>query len=197
MTQLLLVRHGQSEWNALGRWQGQADPPLTDLGRTQAVLAAQRLGAVDVVVASDLLRAATTAGIIAAQLGLGPIVIEGDLREVGAGEWSGLTKDEIEARWPGYLDQRRRPPGFEDGESFRARVGAALDRVVAAYEGASVLVVTHGGVIYDVEDELGAPFARIANLGGRQLHHDGGRFRLGDRVTLVEDDDLRTVPSQI
>jgi broad specificity phosphatase PhoE len=197
MTRLLLVRHGQSEWNAAGRWQGQADPPLTPLGRAQAVAAARRVGAVDLVVTSDLLRAGETAGVIAAQLGVGPVVIEGDLRETGAGEWTGLTKAEIEAAWPGYLERRDRPPGFEDRAAFRSRVQAALGRIVEGYRGATVLVVTHGGVIYDVEDHLGAPFERVPNLGGRHLAHVEGAFLLGERVVLVEDDDLRTVPSQI
>lgn len=197
MTRMLLVRHGQSEWNAAGRWQGQADPPLTGLGRAQARVASQRVGAVDVVVASDLLRAVETAGVIATELGVGPVVVEEGLRETDAGEWSGLTKAEIERDWPGYLEARRRPPGFEDREAFRARVQDALARVVEAYAGATVLVVTHGGVIYDVEDHLGATFARIPNLGGRHLAHTDARYQLGERVLLVDDDDLRTVPSQI
>src|SRR3546814_14677380 len=69
MTRVLLVRHGQSEWNATGRWQGQADPPLTDLGRAQAHHAARSLGVVDAIVASDLQRAADTAPIISGELG--------------------------------------------------------------------------------------------------------------------------------
>ena len=89
MTRVLLVRHGQSEWNADGRWQGQADPPLTDLGRHQALHAARNLGVVDAIVASDLQRASETALIIAGELGVGPLVLEPDLRERDAGEWSG------------------------------------------------------------------------------------------------------------
>jgi len=70
-TRLLLVRHGQSVWNADGRWQGQADPALTELGERQAFDAARRIGMVEAVYASDLERAAKTAQIIAGQLGLG------------------------------------------------------------------------------------------------------------------------------
>src|SRR5687767_11323336 len=95
-TRVLLVRHGQSEWNATGRWQGQADPPLTDLGRRQARSAAAALGTVDAVFASDLQRASETALIIAGELGVGPVVVDPDLRERDAGEWSGLTRVEIE-----------------------------------------------------------------------------------------------------
>ena len=106
-TRVLLVRHGQSEWNAEGRWQGQADPPLTDLGRLQAREAAGALGTVDAVWASDLQRAVETATVIADQLGVGPVVVDPDLRERDAGEFSGLTRPEIAARFPGYLDDGR------------------------------------------------------------------------------------------
>ena len=109
MTRVLLIRHGQSEWNADGRWQGQADPPLTDLGRHQALHAARNLGTVDAIVASDLQRASETALIIAEALGVGPVVLEPGLRERDAGEWSGLTRAEIERDWPGYLDAPATP----------------------------------------------------------------------------------------
>ena len=120
MTRMLLVRHGQSEWNALGRWQGQADPPLSALGREQARSAVARLGAVDLIVASDLDRALTTAAIMAEGLGVGPVMVEPRLRERSAGEWSGLTRAEIDEQWPGYLD--RAPPT----PRLRARRRASL-----------------------------------------------------------------------
>jgi broad specificity phosphatase PhoE len=124
MTRVLLIRHGQSEWNADGRWQGQADPPLTDLGRAQAHHAARSLGAVDAVVSSDLQRAAETAGIIAGALGVGPLVVDPDLRERDAGEWSGLTRVEIERDWPGYLGPP--PPTLAaPSEDAPERVGPA------------------------------------------------------------------------
>jgi len=122
MTRVLLIRHGQSEWNADGRWQGQADPPLTDLGRHQALHAARNLGTVDAIVASDLQRASETALIIAEALGIGPVVVEASLRERDAGEWSGLTRAEIERDWPGYLD----PPPTDRPASFGA--APATDR---------------------------------------------------------------------
>src|SRR3954465_8515375 len=98
-TRVLMVRHGQSTWNALGRWQGQADPPLSDLGRDQARAAARALGAMDAVFAPDLHRATETAHIIATDLGIGPVLIDERLRERDAGEWSGLTRDEIHERY--------------------------------------------------------------------------------------------------
>jgi broad specificity phosphatase PhoE len=218
MTRALLIRHGQSEWNADGRWQGQADPPLTDLGRHQAAHAARNLGVVDAIVASDLQRASETAVIISEALGVGPVVVEPGLRERDAGEWSGLTRAEIERDWPGYLDapgagrhtafagesvgqpsaERRRPPSWEPDEQLLERVLGALGRVHELAPGGEVIVVTHGGVIYAVEGRLGAPFQRLANLGGRWIDvGPGGELRaLGDRVVLVDPDEL-TVPAQI
>jgi probable phosphoglycerate mutase len=209
-SRVLLVRHGQSEWNALGRWQGQADPPLSDLGRAQARAAAHSLGAVDAVYSSDLQRAAETAAIIAEQLGLGPVLLDRDLRERDAGEWSGLTRDEILERYPGYLSEDRhtafapergkpkRPPGWEGDAALLPRVLAALQRIHEAVPDGDVLAVTHGGVIYVLEDHLGDPFRRLANGAGRWIEIDGDKLVLGDRVLLVNDDGTPvTIPDQL
>jgi probable phosphoglycerate mutase len=193
---MLLVRHGQSEWNAVGRWQGRADPALTELGRLQARHAATRVGAVDVIVASPLVRALETARLISAVLGVGPVVVEADLAERDAGEWEGLTRAEIEDQWPGYLATDRRPPGYEGHEVLVVRARAALDRVHEAYDGADVLVVTHGGVIGSLERDAGLPWERMPNLGGRRATHHGDGVALGERLVLVDDDEL-TVPTQI
>jgi broad specificity phosphatase PhoE len=191
---VLVVRHGQSEWNAVGRWQGQADPPLTELGLHQAAHAAQHVGAVDAVVASDLERARTTAEIIAELVGIGPVLVDEGFRERDAGEWQGLTKAEIAEQWPGYLDDRRRPPRFEPDEGFQARVFAGLDRVRDTVPDGDVLVVAHAGVVYQLEAVLGSGFVPLPNLGGRWVESvDGGPWRLGERVVLVDPDEL-TVP---
>jgi len=187
MTRMLLVRHGQSEWNAEGRWQGQADPPLSDLGREQAARAADRLGAVDAIVSSDLDRALATAAILAQALGVGPVLVEPRLRERSAGEWSGLTREQVEQAWPGYLAERRRPPGWEPDDAVLARVRAALGAIEAAQPGAEVLVVTHGGVVYALEAEAELPFSRLPNLGARWITHDGRHIRIGDRIDLVDE----------
>jgi probable phosphoglycerate mutase len=201
MTRVLLIRHGQSVWNADGRWQGQADPPLTDLGRAQAHHAARALGTVDAIVASDLERAAETAAILSGELGVGPIVLDPDLRERDAGAWSGLTRPEIEAGWPGYLSdeggERRRPEGWEPDEVLEARAFAALGRVHELAPDGEALVVTHGGLIYVLEGTFGVPFERLGNLGGRWLEvGPDGPTALGDRVILVDPDEV-TVPDQI
>jgi len=191
---VLVVRHGQSEWNAVGRWQGQADPPLTELGLHQAAHAAQHVGAVDAVVASDLERSLTTAAIIAELLGIGPVLVDDGFRERDAGEWQGLTKAEIADGWPGFLEDRRRPPAFEPDDVFQARIFAALDRVREAVPVGDVLVVAHAGVVYQAEAVLGVDFEPLPNLGGRWVvSDDGGAWCLGDRVVLVDPDEF-TVP---
>ena len=197
-TRALLIRHGQSEWNAVGRWQGQADPPLSDLGRRQAREAARAIGAVDAIYASDLQRAAETAAIIAGEIGVGPVILDPDLRERDAGEYSGLTRAEIEERFPGYLDDHRRPPNWEPDEQLLARALRALGRIARDLPGADVLVVTHGGLVYTIEGHLGTGFARLANAEGRWVEVDGrtGRLRLGERILLADPEDL-TVPGQI
>jgi len=210
MTRVLLIRHGQSEWNADGRWQGQADPPLTDLGRQQARHAIRNLGLADAIVASDLQRAADTALVLSNELGVGPIVLDEGLRERDAGEWSGLTRAEIERDWPGYLEpiadervgspdgERRRPPSWESDDALLVRARQALGRIHDLVPDGEVIVVTHGGVIYAIERALGAPFERLANLGGRwvEIGPGGELRRLGDRVVLVDPEE-RTVPSQL
>lgn len=189
MLDLLLARHGQSEWNAAGRWQGQADPPLTDLGRAQARAAARNAGAFDAIFASDLERALHTATVISAAIGVGPVVVDPRLKERDAGEFSGLTREEIENEFPGALDARRWPPGWESDELLLRRVLAALDDIVDHTGGTgSVLAVSHGGVIYALEGHLGLDHSRIPNLGARWLHHDGSAWRLGTRVALAPDD---------
>ncbi|MEY2420122.1 MAG: glucosyl-3-phosphoglycerate phosphatase [Acidimicrobiaceae bacterium] len=183
---------------------------MSDLGRAQARAAARSLGAIDAVYASDLQRATETAVIIAEQLGLGPVLLDSDLRERDAGEWSGLTRREIHERYPGYLPEDRhtafapergtpkRPPGWETDESLRARVLGALRRIHESVPDGDVLAVTHGGVIYVVEDHLGGGFHRLANGEGRWVEIDDDKLALGDRVLLVNDDGTPvTVPDQL
>jgi probable phosphoglycerate mutase len=196
VTRILVVRHGQSEWNAAGRWQGRADIPLTDLGREQARLAAERVGAVDVIVASTMQRASETASIIAEQIGVGPVLTHEGFAERDVGEWSGLTRAEIEQAWPGFLAEGRRPESFEPTDRFLARVDAALAAVDEAHRGADVLVVAHGGVIRGLEDHHGVGGERIPNLSGRAFRHHGDRLEPEERVVLV-DDDHTTVPHQL
>ena len=204
MLRLLLVRHGQSEWNAEGRWQGQADPPLSDLGRLRARAAGARFGAVAAAVASPLARGSPTASAISESVGVGPVLVDADLMERHAGDWQGLTRAQIDQQFPGYLDDkgddRRRPPGWEHDDVLLERVLRAIDRIATDLAGADdVVAVTHGGVIYAIEGHLGADFQRIPNLGARFVTVDAtGRMALGERLLLVDPDEvLVTLPDQI
>lgn len=152
MTTILLARHGETDWNREGRFQGHADPPLNRTGRAQAVdlsvaLMAEQLAAV---YSSPLRRALETADVVAASHGLEPVPLD-DLREVDVGSWSGLTRAEVEERFPAqfarWLDHGQ---GWEDGETYEEMGRRAVDallRVAAAHDGERVLAVTHGGPI--------------------------------------------------
>ena len=152
MTTVYLARHGQSDWNAAGRWQGHADRPLTALGLRQAADLAEELAGVplDAVYSSDLRRARETAEAVAAPRGL-QVSTVADLREVDVGSWSGLTRAEAMERFP--VEFRRWTEGehgWEDGETYERmaeRVVGAVRRIAAGHAGESVLVVAHGGPI--------------------------------------------------
>ena len=187
-TRVLLVRHGQSTWNADARWQGQADPPLSALGEQQALDAARHVDGIDALWSSDLERARRTAELIGGHLGL-DVRVEERLRERHAGEWQGCTRDEIEEQWPGYLASGRRPPGFEADDALLDRVVAALEELRHEHAGESVLVVTHGGIVRTLERHLGDEVGGLLpNLGGRWVVTGGvdGQWALGDRVLLLE-----------
>ena len=197
MARLLLIRHGQSTWNADGRWQGRADPPLSEVGRRQAAEATAAIGAVHAVFSSTLERARHTAEIIAEGIGVGPVIAIHDLIERDAGEWQGMTRGEIDEQYPGFLDAGDRPPGWESDESLRERALRGLGSILEAIGDGEAIVVTHGGLIYEVERAFGATFERIANLGSRWVL--GGAAHalvLGDRMDLLGGVDV-TIPDQI
>jgi broad specificity phosphatase PhoE len=199
VSRIVLVRHGQSTWNAVGRWQGRADPPLSELGERQAddAAAAELLGPVAVAWSSPLDRACATATRIADRLGL-TVTVDERLAERDAGEWTGLTRDEIEAGWPGYLADRRRPPAFEADDELASRALEVLHEIAAHAAGSTVLAVSHGGLIRSVERALGADSPPVPNLGGRELVGSAGGLVLGDRVLLVDAAGVDvTTPGQI
>lgn len=184
MVRVLLLRHGQSEWNAVKRWQGTADSPLTPLGREQAIETAWALAGIDGVLASlwssDLVRARETAEIIGAALAMDGVHVDPRLREAYAGEWEGLTPAEIEVGWPGWLDAHQRPPGFEPFESVVERAFAALADIAAATTEGIAVVVSHSGLIRSVARHLGRHDERVPNLGGIWLTVVGtGRSSIG------------------
>lgn len=196
VTDLLVVRHGQSEWNAIGRWQGHADPGLSELGRRQAYVAAASMGAVDGIVSSDLLRAGETAAIISQQLGVGPVIVDARLRERDAGQWTGLTRAEIDKGWPGWIEDARQPQGFEGVDSVLARVVEAFTAMGVASPGGSLLVVTHGGVIRALARSHGLDDIPIANLAGLTLHVSDSGHVLGQRVALLDGQIATATPKE-
>jgi len=194
VARLLLIRHGQSEWNALGRWQGQGDPPLSELGRQQAAAAAARLDPVDMVAASTLQRSRASAEIMAEVMGLDPPIPVPELVERDVGELSGLTRAQIEQRFPGFLEDGRRPPGWEQDDALLGRVVTGLQRLAELVGDQTAAVVTHGGVIRSLEGHLGCPPDRIANMSGRWVAMANGRMAAGERVHPLHGVDIRVPP---
>jgi len=151
-TTLVLIRHGETDWNRANRFQGHADTPLNDTGREQAQALADDLGeeSFAAVYTSPLARAAETAAILAGRLGLEPIP-DSALKEVDVGSWSGLTRTEIEGRYPvGFVRWLEYGHGRDDGETYDElgqRVVTGLLNIGASHPSAAVLAVTHGGPI--------------------------------------------------
>ena len=188
-TRILMLRHGQSEWNALGRWQGQADIELTDLGYEQARRAVDKLGTFDAVASSDLRRARITAAIIAEGLGIGLLDPDHRFRETNVGEWQGLTHDQIERDWPGYLASHKRPTGFEEDHRIVERVISGLFDLADAFPGGDLLCIAHAGVMRVMRRFHDVPDERIANLGGCHFSVRPGHsnpIEIGEVVSLFE-----------
>jgi len=190
-TTLLLIRHGETAWNAAGRIQGQLDVPLSSRGIWQAARLGERLAGepIDVVISSDLARASLTAQPVAATRN-GEVVLDERLRERHFGWFQGHTVDEIMARWPAEFQRWRERdidwaiPDGESGAQFGARVLAALDDIAAAWRGKTVAVVAHGGtldVAYRHARSLAwdAPREHVMlNAGINRLQADTGPLRL-------------------
>jgi probable phosphoglycerate mutase len=149
---LLLLRHGRTAWNASNRIQGQLDPPLDELGRAQAALAARTVAALGptAIVSSDLQRALNGANLIGEEAGL-PVTADPRLREINVGEWQGLTGAEARERFPEEYAAWRvgsdvRRGGGETYEEVGERAAAAARELAAslAPDGLGV-IVTHGG----------------------------------------------------
>ena len=179
MTDLVLVRHGETEWNRIGRVQGRTDIPLNDTGRAQALAAGQRLRGqhLDAIVASPLARAADTARIIAAEVGLAEPELVDDLVERDYGRAEGMTDDDVQAAFGGRLEAK------ESREATIARVKPALLAIAERHPGQRVLVVSHGGVIGSlVRDATRWAWppggARIENGSDHLFRVEGGALEL-------------------
>jgi broad specificity phosphatase PhoE len=151
---LLLIRHAESSWNAADRWQGHGDPPLSDRGRAQANALARELDreAIDVLVSSDLQRAAETAAILGQARSLQP-EWNPRLRELDIGDWEGLTRDQIQRTAGDVLrrfddgDLDVRPGGGETLREIEQRAVSVVTELIAAHPDRRLAVVTHLGVI--------------------------------------------------
>lgn len=153
-TRILLVRHGETDWNAEQRWQGQTDTPLNERGRDQALQLAEEMAGerVDAVYSSDLVRAHETARIVAGRLGLDVTVVPG-LRERQFGSWEGMRDEEVEHRFPGLGSA----PDAEPREDMAGRVWESIEAIARTHPGQTVLVVAHGGPIRAILRRLTDP----------------------------------------
>ena len=148
-TVTLLLRHGQTPMSVQKRYAGLSDVPLTEVGVQQAVAAGKRLASAGItaIVASPLVRTLRTAEEVAAATGA-PVEIDEGFRETDFGAWDGLTFAEVTERWPAEMtawlaDPAVAPPGGESLVDVSSRVDGALRRVLARYQGRTVLIVSH------------------------------------------------------
>jgi broad specificity phosphatase PhoE len=150
---ILLARHGETVFNVEGRWQGQADSPLTERGRAQAVELARAVAdeQIAAVYSSDLDRASDTAREVAVLHNL-QVTTERRLREIDVGEWTGKHRDEINAEFPGGLKTwASHPSGYQlpNGETIGAAQARALeffDERMPAHAGETIVIISHGAL---------------------------------------------------
>jgi broad specificity phosphatase PhoE len=172
VTTLLLVRHGETDWNAVGRLQGHTDRPLSDFGRRQAEQLAEELEdePLDAIYTSDLARARETAEIAGERLGL-PVVLDPDLREKDWGTWEGLTS----------VERDRVEFVGESTEAHQERILGALRRIAERHPGGCVLIVTHGGSMRRVQTAAtGMAMPVVENCGRWLCAWEKGKFRAVD-----------------
>jgi probable phosphoglycerate mutase len=195
--QVLILRHGESEWNTERRWQGWTDIALTAAGEAQAAARARDLAhngvRPRVVYSSDLVRASRTAEIVAAHLEV-PVVTDAGFRERHGGEWQGKTSDEIDREYPGMRLQWRAgklaaPPGGEEDASVLTRFDAAMWRALAHVGTGLLVIVTHHGILRSVAVRAGADVhTLIPNLGGFWFSCDDGSLRDPVAVDTLRED---------
>jgi len=151
MTRIILVRHGQTEWNRVERFRGRADVPLNETGLAQAAATGRRVAAEwrpAAVYSSPLNRALRTAEAIARHFGL-PVLPHPGLLDIHYGEWQGLTPDEVRQRWPEIArdwyeaPHLARIPGGETLDELRSRGLAAVNELGARHEGGTIVLVGH------------------------------------------------------
>lgn len=183
MKRVWLVRHGETDWNRAGRWQGHTDVELNDVGRQQARAVVERLRALEVVrvAASDLRRARETAEIIAAALPAELTAFDPDLRERSYGVFEGLTRDECAERYPDIWSEHLKGnfvevPGAEPRDLVMTRLVRGVVRTIETH--GEVAIVSHGGAIRAfLEAACGQKVPPVPNLAIFELEFVEGRFR--------------------
>ena len=183
---VFLARHGETDWNVQGRWQGHTDIPLNAKGRQQARSVADALRGAGLagLVSSDLSRAHETARIVGAELGLDVAYVDVDLRERMLGAFEGLTREECEQQhpeaWRAWRQEQKPPIDGEQPETVAVRVIAAIGRAAdrLARDGAPALLVTHGGALRAaVRAATGVLPGPIANCAIWRIEWDRGILR--------------------
>jgi len=205
MTELLLVRHGQTDSNLHGRWQGWDGIPLNQRGEREAALIARRLAqtekAIAALYASPLWRAWQTAERIGEALNLSPVPHDG-LKEINFGQISSITLGEFQERfpelherWTDKMDLSFTFPGGEQRAQFFQRVGEAIEGIAERHPGQKVVVVAHGGTLRAcLVHYLPVEFSQwwtyeLGNCSLTRLEVRDGRAKLlvlDDRAHLVE-----------
>ena len=197
MTEIIIIRHGETEWNKTGRFQGHSDVPLSEEGRAQAEALGKNLVVdhVDAIYASDLTRAMETAAPLAERFGL-PVIPDPQLRELNFGAWEGRNFNDVNAENPDamknfYNDpEQANIPDSENFTDFQRRVAGRVREIAAQERGKRIVIVSHGASIRILlADLLSMPIRSIWHLS--QLNTAVNKIRFEDDgfavVTLMND----------
>jgi glutamate-1-semialdehyde 2,1-aminomutase len=197
MTEIIIIRHGETEWNKTGRFQGHSDVPLSAEGRAQAAMLGENLAVdhVDMIYASDLTRAMETAAPLAQRFGL-EVISDPQLRELNFGAWEGRNFNDVNAENPNamknfYTDpERANIPESEPFPEFQRRIAGRVREIVAQERGKRIVIVSHGASIRILlADILSMPIRSIWHLS--QLNTAVNKIRFEDDgfavVTLMND----------
>lgn len=191
LQRLIILRHGETDWNAGFRMQGHRDIPINARGLEQAAAAAPSLVALgpEMIISSDLQRARATAEVIADLMDVG-VRTDARLRETSLGQWEGLDRDEVRARWPGQWEEwrhhgaRMAPPGGESRLEVSERASEVVDELDAGGP-ESALLVSHGGLIVGltgrllgIDPDYWGALIGVGNCHWVALHRVGGRWLL-------------------
>ena len=197
MTEIIIIRHGETEWNKIGRFQGHSDVPLSAEGRAQAAMLGENLAVdhVDMIYASDLTRAMETAAPLAQRFGL-EVISDPQLRELNFGAWEGRNFNDVNAENPNamknfYTDPEQADiPESEPFPEFQRRIAGRVREIVAQERGKRIVIVSHGASIRILlADLLSMPIRSIWHLS--QLNTAVNKIRFEDDgfavVTLMND----------